>query len=107
MDDGGAPGSREELPNRLQHRVVGLLAAVALDTLAARDAPPQGGRGLALELVDQGGLPDARLSRDEDELPLVSHRQPEAVAQRVERARPAYQTARCRFGDLPGGAHPP
>jgi hypothetical protein len=100
------PQAPAELPQRLQHRVVGLLTAVALDALAARDAPPHGGRRLALELVDQGGLADARLPGDEDELPVVPQHPPQAVVQPVERAPPSDQPALRRGGTLRGGVLP-
>jgi hypothetical protein len=83
-DDAVSPGSPTELPERLQHRVVGLPASVALDTLAARDATPHGGCSLALELVDEGGLADAGLSGDEDELTLVPQGLPQRGVQGVE-----------------------
>jgi hypothetical protein len=49
------------------------------------------GGGLALKFFDQGGFPDARLPRDEDDLELTLQRPSEAIPQEAELALSADQ----------------
>lgn len=58
-----------QLRQRLKHRIVGLFASVAFGALSAGETDRWfPGYRPALKFIDQGGLPDPRLSGDEDDL---------------------------------------
>jgi hypothetical protein len=60
------------LTERLQHREVSFLAAVALNALSVSDTQARHvSRCLALEFIEQSRFPDARLSGDKDDLALA------------------------------------
>ena len=92
LDDGVSIVSTAEPGERFQHRVIGFFASVALDTLTQRDSDIRRlGRGLTHERVHHGGLADAGLSRDEDDLSLASRHLPETFAELGERALSAHE----------------
>ncbi len=71
-DDRVTARSPARLAQRIQPRIVGLFAAIAFDTLTAREV---NARYLSQrpkpEFVHQLGLPNAWLTRDKRDLPLV------------------------------------
>jgi len=64
---------------------------------AARNAKARHGPRLALEGVGQRGFADARLPRDEHDLPLAPQRFPKAIAQLAQLSFSSNQFASCRL----------
>ncbi len=94
IDDFIASRAPAELAERLQHRVVGFLAAIPLHALAPGEAKiGHFGAGPALKLIDQRRLADAWLPRHEDDLPLPAQRFAQAVAQVGEDCVSSHQAA--------------
>ena len=58
------------LTERFQHRVVGFLTSETLDTLSANHSQIRPAGSCLMKLINEGGLSNSRLSRDEDHLPL-------------------------------------
>ena len=81
LHDGVAASTAAQLPERFQHRVIGFLAAVALDALPVRDTYVRHvRRSLLQEGIDQGGFPQARLPSEQDDLSLTVHCPVETLA---------------------------
>src|SRR5262245_22357032 len=95
LDDGVSAGSAAQPGDGLQHRVVGFLASIALNTLTLRDANVSRlGAGPAREGVHHRGLADPGLPGDEDDLPLASQHLQKTLAELSERALTSDQSAR-------------
>src|SRR5262249_867412 len=88
----------------LQQRQVGLGAGQPLGAPPAADgARPAGSPQLAQEVLGQGGLADARLAGDAQEMPPAGRRRLEARAQPPHPPRPAPGRARGGGGGVGGG----
>jgi hypothetical protein len=70
MDHGAAARVTDPLAERFQHRVVRFLPSETLDTLPADDSQIRAAGRYLLKCINEGRLSDARLSSDEDDLPL-------------------------------------